>query len=347
MKIPEELEWQATNKTLGTGGQADVRLVTKRGADDGSTYAMKVLRNVASRQARQRFVQEISTIMSIDHPSIVKILDHSEENDEFQYYVMKHYEDANTLQKVISTQETNPYHGNALKSLELFENIILAIRAYEPSSHNIVHRDINPKNILVLRDSSICLIDFGICQFVDGETITLTDEAVGTRNYTAPECEQVINYPVAIYSDIYSAAKVLWSAITSRQAFAREKPVFNERSMSEMFPSKKETWHLVHVFEKTIREDPANRFGATGIVLSRLNAVRGRIRRGFPPLEEVSLCCPSCGHQQLNRLEGANNVFGNFQALRLSAFTCAMCGYCFVRNTRALDDNINTFRSLG
>ena len=47
--------------------------------------------------------------------------------------------------------------------------------------------------------------------------------------------------------------KVLWSAVTSKQAFPREIPAFTNRSMKEEFPAYSEVWHLTHIFEKTIR----------------------------------------------------------------------------------------------
>ena len=97
-----------------------------------------------------------------------------------------------------------------------------------------MHRDISLNNILFLADGSIRLIDFGICQIEDGETISLTGESLGTRNYAAPECESGNDSNIDIRSDIYSAAKVLWSAITSREAFAREEPVFQNLSMRDL-----------------------------------------------------------------------------------------------------------------
>ena len=56
---------------------------------------------------------------------------------------------------------------------------------------------------------TIRLIDFGICQVQDGTIITLVDENVGARNYTSPECEAGNEESIHVYSDIYSASKVL------------------------------------------------------------------------------------------------------------------------------------------
>ncbi len=83
----------------------------------------------------------------LDHPSIVKIVDQSEPVAPFQFYVMEYYEGARTLANIIFSR-ANPFHGRALASLDIFEQILHAIRACELATPPIVHRDINPKNIL-------------------------------------------------------------------------------------------------------------------------------------------------------------------------------------------------------
>jgi serine/threonine protein kinase len=121
---------------------------------------------------------------------------------------MEYHKGARTLNSLILSA-TNPYYGNVTKSLNLFEQVVSAIKFCQSSNPPIVRRDINPKNILVLPDDTICLIDFGICQVQDGTIITLVDENVGARNYTSPECEAGNEESIHVYSDIYSASKVL------------------------------------------------------------------------------------------------------------------------------------------
>ena len=62
--------------------------------------------------------------------------------------------------------------------------------------------------------------------------------------------------------------------MTSKQAFAREEAVFKNRSMERMFPTKPETWHLSHIFEKTIRQNPSDRVQGTGQTLELIREVR-------------------------------------------------------------------------
>ena len=345
MTIPEHVPWQATGRTLGSGGQGQVHLVTGKGDSQDRLYALKELRNSASPQARQRFEREIRAVMSLDHPSIIQIVDCSPADEPFQYYVMEYHEGAKDLDKIIFSQ-SNPYHGNVEKSLFLFEHLIAAIGVCEGSSPVIVHRDINPKNILVLPEGTIRLIDFGICQIQDGAIVTLTDENVGARNYTSPECEFGDDAEVGVHSDIYSAAKVLWSSITSRRAFAREEPVFASQSMEQVFATQPDTWHLMNIFERTIRRRPSDRCRTTAQVLAEVAEAKYLIRRGFPPLRNLRARCPACGSNGVQEFSQGHLVFGNPNPHGFLSLMCGVCGFCFVRNTQVWSANVNRRKGL-
>ena len=345
MKIPDDVPWRSTGKTLGSGGQGEVQIVTRKDQSEGPKYALKALRNAASPQALQRFRREIEAIKGLTSSAIVNVIDHSKEDDPFQFYVMEYHEGARTLDSIILAA-ANPYHGDVTKSLVLFEQVISAIRDCQVSDPPIVHRDINPKNILVLSDNTIRLIDFGICQIQDGTMITLVDENVGARNYTSPECEAGNDESIGVHSDIYSAAKVLWSAITSTRAFAREEAVFKDRSMERMFPEKPDTWHLSHIFEKTIRQNPADRVEGTRATLTLIREVRSIIDSGFPPLREVPQRCPSCGLRNIGMFMDTREVFGNPNPRGVVSIVCNSCGFIFVRNDEIWQRTIKRLEGL-
>ncbi len=342
MKIPNDSPWKSTGKTLGTGGQADIYLVVKRDEatlPDPAKYVLKALRKVENLQARTRFTREIEIVKGLDHPAIVKVIDSSSENDEFQFYVMEYHEDAQPLDKVIFS-DSNPYHGDILLSLDLFEKIVSVIDYCSERPKPITHRDISPKNILLLRDMSIKLIDFGICQVDDGERITLTDEGVGTRNYTSPECESGTEGLVGVRSDIYSASKVLWSAITSQRAFAHQEPVFNNKSMPVIFRQNYDTWHLSHIFKETIRHCPKDRVSNAKELKAQIARVRSVVKRGFPPLEQIGSYCPACGWYgwgvSVEELKEENRMPGQPNSEGVIPYKCAQCGFIFARDVTIL-----------
>ncbi len=231
MKILSSLKWKSTGKTLGQGGQASVVEVTNETGEFSGTFALKGLAKGKPKQAYERFAREIEAIKQIRHSSIIQIIDHSNPTDEFQFYVMEFVEGAKSLKHILSGSK-NPYYANPQKSLQLFIQLVEAI--YNWSESNIVHRDLSLGNVLVLSDDSIKVIDFGICQIDGGDTITLIDEGVGTPNYMAPECESGALGEVSIASDLYSAGKILWSIVTSMNAF----PVnlqYSDKNQSQIF----------------------------------------------------------------------------------------------------------------
>ena len=185
MKIPDHLPWKATGKTLGEGGQGRVYEVIRKDDPNGQKFALKALSPGKPAKAYQRFFREIEAIQNrLAHPSIIKILDHSEEGDPFHYYVMELVPGAVPLKKLLGTQE-NPFFEDPISSLRFFINIVEAIEAC--ASIQVVHRDLSPANVLVLPDRTIKIIDFGLCQIEGEEAITLVDggswhaELHGTR----------------------------------------------------------------------------------------------------------------------------------------------------------------------
>jgi len=329
MKLPESIRWRSTGRTLGQGGQATVVEVEDKQGEFSGRYALKGLARGKPRKAYERFSREVDTIKSLSHPNIIRIVDHSKPEADFQFYVMELVEGAVPLKKLIGTQE-NPFFENALAGLGLLGDLISAIAACEEKG--IIHRDLSPANVLVTPLKAPKIIDFGICQTDEHETITLTDEGVGTPSYMAPECEPGAGSVITCRADLYSAAKVMWSAITNQSAFARETPVFTHRSMVSMFPNNPSLWHLHHIFEKTIRSNPNNRWATCEEALKELYYIRFLVASHCPPLELLEQRCPMCGFGKLGSFEQSHAVFGNPNPRGIQALQCTYCGFCFARN---------------
>jgi serine/threonine protein kinase len=106
MKIPKKLRWEATGETLGEGGQAQVHLVTDKMGDFDGNWALKALKRNQPGQAYQRFCREVDAIKRLQHPNIIRIVDHSSPEAEFQFYVMEHIEGVRALEPVLKVPET-------------------------------------------------------------------------------------------------------------------------------------------------------------------------------------------------------------------------------------------------
>lgn len=345
MKIPSDLRWVSTGKTLGEGGQAQVFLVQDKTGEFEGAWALKALKHVEPGQAYERFSREVTAIKKLQHPNIIRIVDNSSLDNKFQFYVMEYIDGARPLEKFIGA-EANPFYGNPLRSLWLFEQICSALVACENCSPKIVHRDLSPSNILVKPDLTIKVIDFGLCQVQDHKTITLIDEGVGTVNYMAPECESGSEDLIGVGADLYSAGKILWSAITGLKAFSRENPVFNAKSMPEIFPEYPKTWHLHHIFEKTIRSEWRNRWGSANHAIAMARRVRFLIECGYPPLEEIGPRCPICGFGELSSFTGGHIVFGNPNPPGIESRQCTYCGICFPFNSLKRRETLDNRKKL-
>ncbi len=345
MKIPKELRWKPTGKTLGEGGQAQIQEVEDSLGEYKGKYALKGLAKGKPRQAYERFYRELTAIKSIQHTYIIKVVDSSSGEDEFHYYVMESIEGATPLQSILGAAN-NPFYCDPVQALELFRMLADAILACEKNDPVVVHRDLSPANVLMVPDGTIRVIDFGICQVEGNETITLTDEGVGTVNYMAPECESGATGNIGINSDLYSAGKILWSAVTGQRAFSREKPAFTAKSMPKMFPLNPDTWHLHHIFSRTIRHNSANRWSSAQEAITAYNHVRRLIMRGYPPIENMFDYCPACGVGKLEDFSGSHMVFGNPNPAGIYARQCNYCGICLAINGKRHRDSVKGIELL-
>jgi serine/threonine protein kinase len=328
MNFPKGIKWKYV-RDLGEGGQGEVHLV--EGEEPGKHFALKRLRENANEQAYKRFHKEIKSLKAIENQYVIQVVDQSEPDANQHWYVMEYYDGARPLLKVLKS-DASPYRGNAVEGLRLFRMICEALQACHEHTPPILHRDLSPGNVLVLPDGTIRLIDFGLCQSVGDETITLADEGLGTRNYTAPECESGASGDQSPASDLYSAGKILWSAVTGHKAFAREDPLQGQKSMAEMFPDQFEMWHLQLVLERTVVAQAISRWKSAHEAVFWTRHLEKLVTGAYQPLENVLNLCPTCGIGQLSEVETGKIMHGMSLIGGLVALECDYCAYTFLVN---------------
>lgn len=201
-------------RLVGIGGMAMVFE-----ADDllkKTTVAVKILKEefAADELSVQRFINESKAVLMLSHPNIVKIFDVSVKG-EYKYIVME-YIDGITLKAYMQRK-------GALSVKETIAYSIQILRALEHAHlGGVVHRDIKPQNIMVLRDGSVKVADFGIACLANSAN-TLTQEALGSVHYMSPE--QARGDRTDARSDIYSAGVVLYEMLTGRLPFEGDNAV--------------------------------------------------------------------------------------------------------------------------
>ena len=206
---------------LGRGGMAEVYL----GHDIrlGRAVAVKTLRADMARDPsfQARFRREAQSAASLNHPSIVAVYDTGEDYIDgvsIPYIVME-YVEGSTLRELL-------HSGRRLlpeRALEMTTGILSAL---EYSHRNgIVHRDIKPANVMLTRNGTVKVMDFGIARAMgdSGMTMTQTAAVIGTAQYLSPE--QAKGEQVDARSDLYSTGCLLYELFTVRPPFIGDSPV--------------------------------------------------------------------------------------------------------------------------
>jgi serine/threonine protein kinase len=363
----EQLGWKFVGKNLGKGGQGDVELVERLSEPGGQRFAFKFLGERGGPRAHERFRQELEALAKVNHPGIVKVVDYAKTADAMQYYVMEYVQGANSLRQRIA-QKVNPFFRDPLKSVEGFIQIVDALAECEVAG--IVHRDLSPANVLVTDEGRVILIDFGLCQIEGGNRLTLTEEAVGTPHYRPPECSGHSSLPVTIKADLYSAGKILWSMVTNKAAFDREEPVFNHLALNNVLPEDFMTWHLHHIFARTIRKNPDDRYMAAASARAHAKQIRDIMKAGTLPLEKLisDRLCPLCklgrlcmteslardttlvDHATVKQFVPDQEMLGYLQGARIPydsrILTCSYCGFTGYFNEVVQDRNVQKRKTL-
>ena len=199
---------------IGTGGMAVV--YKARCHRLNRLVAVKILKDDFSREEefRRRFHAEGEAVASLGHPNIVQVYDVSS-SDNANFIVMELI-DGITLTQSMETKGTL----NWTETLHFAMQIAKALE--HAHGRGIVHRDIKPHNVMVLKNGSVKVTDFGIAR-VMSKSNTLTKEALGSVHYISPE--QAKGGWVDNRSDLYSLSVVMYEMMTGRPPYDGESPV--------------------------------------------------------------------------------------------------------------------------
>ena len=201
---------------IGTGGMAVV--YKARDHRLNRLVAIKILKPELANDAdfRRRFHDESQAVAMLSHANIVSVYDVS--NSDGMNYIVMELIDGLTLKQYMQRR------GTPLNWREAQHFITQIMRALSHAhGRGIIHRDIKPHNIMVLRDGSVKVTDFGIAQLASAAQNTMTQEAIGSVHYISPE--QAKGSHVDCRTDIYSAGVVLYEMLTGRLPFEGDTPV--------------------------------------------------------------------------------------------------------------------------
>ena len=257
-------------KLIGSGGMANV--FEAKDLPEDKIVAIKVLKEeyLTNDEFVRRFRNESKVIAVLDHPNIVKVYDVNFTGAE-QYIVME-YIDGITLKQYITHQG----HLRWKDSVHFVTQILRALsHAHE---RGVIHRDIKSQNIMLLRDGTIKVMDFGIARFAREDIRTMDDKAIGSVHYISPE--QACGEESDEKSDIYSVGVLLYEMLTGRVPFDGETPeqVAMKHIHQKPIPISKlqpdVPTGLCEIVEKAMQKDKNLRYRSAAEMLAAIDAFK-------------------------------------------------------------------------
>jgi len=256
---------------VGVGGMA---FVLK--AEDmvmNRIVAIKILNEEfnGDEQAEQRFINESKAVAMLSHKNIVNIYDVAIYPD--MKYIVMEYLDGITLKEYLN------YKGR-LQWKEACYYICQILLALEHAhSKGVIHRDIKPQNIILLKNGEIKVTDFGIAKLPTGAPLTMTDKAIGTVYYISPE--QAGGKTTDFYSDLYSVGVMLYECVTGSLPFVATSPItvammqINDAPRDPSEIEQKLPKGLVQIILKAMEKAPEDRFRSAHGMLRAMEQIVG------------------------------------------------------------------------
>lgn len=252
---------------IGVGGMADI--YRARDIQEERIVAVKILKTefAGSDEFLRRFHNESKAIALLSHPNIVKIYDVGF-TDKVQFIVME-YVDGITLTDYIEQQ-------GVLKWRDAIHFTVQVLRALQHAhDRGIVHRDVKSSNIMLLRDGTIKVMDFGIARFNRENNKTMSEKTIGSVHYISPE--QARGDITDERSDIYSVGVALYEMLTGRKPFDGDTPVAIALKHMQSAPKRPSEINetipegLEQIVLRAMQKDPSARYQTAGEMIGDLD----------------------------------------------------------------------------
>jgi serine/threonine protein kinase len=230
---------------IGGGGMGEVyRAVMVARARE---VAMKVVAGRLTRdpETTARFEAEVAALSQLDHPNVVRVLDHGEMPNGRHFLVME-YVDGCDLRRLLRAQRLEPE-----RAIDIFLKVCAGVQhAHE---RGLVHRDIKPANILIGLDGTVKVADFGLAKTLAEESFaygfTQTRDTFGTPYYVAPEVTQKAQSADA-RTDVYALGVLLYELLTGAVPMGQFTPLSKRTGLDK---------RLDAIVTHALVDDPAGR----------------------------------------------------------------------------------------
>jgi serine/threonine-protein kinase len=264
---------------LGAGAAAEVWRATDQRL--ARTVAIKILRPqyVSDPEARERFEREARAAAGLSHPNVVDVYDYGETDG--TVFIAMQYVDGQDLKRTIAARGRLPGPDAARIALAICQGLTAAHR------HGLIHRDIKPQNILIDRNGTVRITDFGVAKALSGPNLTQTGMTYGTAAYLSPE--QATGQPVGPASDVYALGVVLYEMLCGQPPFQGENAAAVAYQQVYQAPPPLRACApdvpdaLAAIVDRTLEKNPALRFPTAATLARALDAYLADAPRAAPP----------------------------------------------------------------
>jgi len=270
------------SKPIGYGSVAVVYKAVHKGLKQ--VRALKLLKpeHKDNPEIVERFLREATVLGDLNHHNIVRIYDAGGGGPDLNFYLEMEYVDGITLRKSIQTEV---FQWD--RDLRLIRQLGSAIQKMHEAG--IIHRDLNPRNIMVDKNGSIKVMDFGVAKIIGVEGLTRDGQIVGTHDYMAPE--QACGQRVDERADIYSFGMIVYEICTKRIPSVPPLPL-------RQYQLKVPEW-FEEVIVKCLAQDKVDRYSSMKDLMNAIEAGSKQstvaIKCDFHPKVESIGVCTSCG----------------------------------------------------
>ncbi len=255
---------------IGVGGMADI--YRAKDIEEDRIVAVKILKTefAGSDEFLRRFRNESKAIALLSHPNIVKIYDVGF-TEKVQFIVME-YVDGITLTDYIEQQ-------GVLKWRDAVHFTVQILKALQHAhDRGIVHRDVKSQNVMLLRDGTIKVMDFGIARFNRENNKTMSEKTIGSVHYISPE--QARGDITDERSDIYSVGIALYEMVTGKKPFDGDTPVSIALMHMQSTPKKPTELNstipegLEQIILRAMQKEPNQRYQTAGEMTKDLEELK-------------------------------------------------------------------------
>lgn len=269
-RMPEKIGDYHILQKIGEGGMATVY---KAEDSSGDMYALKVPHPgyLENSEFMKRFAHEARIGQNLNNPYIARIYDYNMNAEKGVPFICMEFLEGETLGAIRKRAEVMEISAAIKYVREIAQGLHYA------HSKNVIHRDIKPGNIVITPQDRVKIMDFGVAKAADLSELTVTDTALGTPKYMAPE--QIDSKSADARADLYALGIIFYELITGRVPYEDQDPykiVMKKLSAPPPPPGQFNHSippHIERCILRLIARDPRGRYQSASELLAELDGV--------------------------------------------------------------------------